>query len=103
MTGESFRRSASWFSLANKIIIISACILEIFVQVVYDIKRTHEEFRSRGLYPVDYAFEARMMAGSDMVMSAQYGKSMSISMLLRESEDLNTNIVVCRQHSLSLY
>ena len=99
MTGESFRRSDSWFSPAKK----NLCILKIFVQVVYDIKRTHEEFRSRGLYPVDYAFEARMMAGSDMVMSAQYGKSMSISMLLRESEDLNTNIVVCRQHSLSLY
>ena len=42
-------------------------------EVVYDIKRVHEDFVSRGLYPVDYAFEARLMSGSDLVMSSQYG------------------------------
>ena len=43
-------------------------------EVVYDMKKVHEDFVSRGQHPVDYAFEARLMAGSDIVMSAQYGE-----------------------------
>ena len=43
-------------------------------EVVYDIRRVHDDFNSRGMCPVDYAFEARLMAGSDIVMSAQYGE-----------------------------
>ena len=42
-------------------------------EVVYDIKKVHQDFVSRGQYPVDFAFEARLMAGSDLVMSSQYG------------------------------
>ena len=42
-------------------------------EVVHDIMAVNEDFKSQGMFPVDYAFEARMMAGSDLLMSAQYG------------------------------
>ena len=50
-------------------------------EVVYDIRRVHDDFNSRGMYPVDYAFEARLMAGSDIVMSAQYGEGIAFNKL----------------------
>ena len=48
-------------------------------EVVYDMKRVHDDFVSRGLHPVDYAFEARMMSGSELYMSSQYGNSASLA------------------------
>jgi len=55
-------------------------------EVVYDIKRVHDDFVSRGLHPVDYAFEARIMAGSDIKMSAQYGNQASLAIEVASSD-----------------
>ena len=48
-------------------------------EVVYDIRRVHDDFNSRGMYPVDYAFEARMVSGSELYLSSQYGNAASLA------------------------
>ena len=48
-------------------------------EVVYDMKQVHDDFVSRGQHPVDYAFEARMMSGSELYMSSQYGNTASLA------------------------
>ena len=82
-----FRRGLHYLIVRAAELIVPIPLLEngdydfrVVQEVVYDMKKVHEDFVSRGQHPVDYAFEARMMAGSDMVMSAQYGESCHVVM-----------------------
>jgi len=54
-------------------------------EVVYDLKSVHDDFLARDLYPSDLALEARMMAGSDLLMAAQYGNSYSLAIEVASS------------------
>jgi len=54
-------------------------------EVVYDLKSVHDDFLSRDLYPNDLAMEARMMAGSELLMAAQYGNKYSLAIEVASS------------------
>jgi len=51
----------------------------VFQEVVFDMQEVLHEFQDNDLYPVDLALENRMMSGSEMLMSAQYGNKWSLA------------------------
>merc|ERR1711970_1155516 len=57
----------------------------ILQEVVFDMQQVYNEFLSRDLYPMDLAMENRMMAGSDMLMAAQYGNKWSLAIEIASS------------------
>ena len=54
-------------------------------EVVFDIQTVLHEFQDNDLYPVDLALENRIMAGSDMLMAAQYGNKWSLCIEIASS------------------
>ena len=81
-----FRRGLHYLIVRTAELIVPIPLLEngeydfrIVQEVVYDMKKVHDDFVSRGQHPVDYAFEARMMSGSELYLSSQYGNSASLA------------------------
>ena len=81
-----FRRGLHYLIVRAAELIVPIPLLEngdydfrVVQEVVYDMKKVHEDFVSRGQHPVDYAFEARMMSGSELYLSSQYGNSASLA------------------------
>merc|ERR1711915_1134827 len=61
-------------------------------EVVYDMQSVLHEFQDNDIYPVDLALEMRMMAGSDMLMAAQYGNKWSLAIEVASSPLVPENI-----------
>jgi len=61
-------------------------------EVVLDMQTVLHEFQDNEIYPVDLALEMRMMAGSEMLMAAQYGNKWSLAIEVASSPLVPENI-----------
>jgi len=87
-----FQRGLHYLSVKTAELIVPIPELEngepdwrILQEVVFDMQQVYNEFIEADLYPMDLAMENRMMAGSDMLMAAQYGNKRSLAIEIASS------------------